>query len=255
MTEEPEQVLVEDRVTAAFGREEGRAEVAVRQQHGDGARQNRQRQKQQEGGDEHRPAEQRHLVQRHAGRAHVEDGGDEVDGAEDRRCTGDVQGKDRQIDRGSRMTGRRQRRIHRPATACAVGTGRAFHEEREQEEQEGRRQQPERDVVQAREGHVRSTDHDRDHPVGKTTDQGRHDHEEDHHQGVRRGEDIVHVLAAIDGSIAFEAVDHRGEAVEDLDARLLQLHAHDDGHQAADDTRSDREDQVEGADVLVVGRE
>ena len=30
------------------------------------------------------------------------------------------------------------------------------------------------------------------------------------------------VLAAVDGGVAFEAVDHRGQAGEDLDARLLQ---------------------------------
>src|SRR5690606_22332050 len=39
-----------------------------------------------------------------------------------------------------------------------------------------------------------------------------------------------------------------------LDARLGQLPAHEHGHGAADDARHDGEDQVEGADVLVVGR-
>jgi len=37
MPEEPEQMLVQDRVAAAFAREERGAEVAVREQHGDGA--------------------------------------------------------------------------------------------------------------------------------------------------------------------------------------------------------------------------
>ena len=64
-----------------------------------------------------------------------------------------------------------------------------------------------------------------------------------------------HLLAAVDGSVAFEAVDHGGQAVEDLDARLLQLGAHEDRQRAADDAREDREDQVQRADVLVVGRE
>jgi hypothetical protein len=57
----------------------------------------RQRQQQQERGDQHRPGEQRHLVQRHARRAHVEDRGDEVDRAEDRGGAGDVQRQDRDI--------------------------------------------------------------------------------------------------------------------------------------------------------------
>ena len=135
-----------------------------------------------------------------------------------------------------------------------IAAGRARHEHRQEQQQEGRRQQPERDVVHAREGHVRRADHDRHHPVGEAADQRRHDHEEDHDQAVRGGEDVVHVLAGVERGIAFEAVDHRGQAVEDLDARLLQLHAHDDRQDAADDAREDREDQVERADVLVVGR-
>ena len=81
VTEEPEQMLEQDRVAAAGRIEERRAEVAVGQQHGDGTGQHRQRQQQQEGGDQHRPDEQRHLVQRHARRAHVEDRGDEINRA------------------------------------------------------------------------------------------------------------------------------------------------------------------------------
>ena len=82
VAEEPEQMLVQQRIAATGGIEEGRAEVAIRQQHRDRTGKNRERKKQQERGDEHGPNKQRHLVQRHAGRAHVEDGRDEVDGAE-----------------------------------------------------------------------------------------------------------------------------------------------------------------------------
>ena len=53
MTEEPEQVRVEQRIATARGIEERRAEVTVRQQHRDGARQHGQRQKQQEGRHQH----------------------------------------------------------------------------------------------------------------------------------------------------------------------------------------------------------
>ena len=67
-------------------------------------------------------------------------------------------------------------------------------------------------------------------------------------------EDVVHVLAGIDRGVAFEAVDHAGKAMEDLDARLLQLHAHSDRQRAADDAGENREYQIERADVLVVGR-
>ena len=41
---------------------------------------------------------------------------------------------------------------------------------------------------------------------------------------------------------------------EILHARALQLHAHDDRQEAADQARDDREDQVHRADVLVVRR-
>jgi hypothetical protein len=103
VTEEPEQVLEEDRVTAVFRREEGRAKVAVGQQHGDAACQNRQREQKQEGGDQHRPGKERHLVQRHARSAHVEDRRDEVDRAEDRGGAGDVQAEDHEVHGRTRL--------------------------------------------------------------------------------------------------------------------------------------------------------
>ena len=103
------------------GIEELGAEVAVGQQHGDRAGENRQRQHQQERRHEHRPGEQRHLVQRHARRAHVEDGDDEVDGAEDRRDARDVQRQDHEVHRQARVAGGRERRIEHPAAADAVG--------------------------------------------------------------------------------------------------------------------------------------
>ncbi|MCY1246575.1 hypothetical protein D9M72_598230 [compost metagenome] len=63
------------------------------------------------------------------------------------------------------------------------------------------------------------------------------------------------MLAAVDGSITLEAVDHLRQTVEDLDARLLQFGAHEHRERAADDARENREDQVQRADVLVVGRQ
>ncbi|MNI02157.1 hypothetical protein D3C73_550210 [compost metagenome] len=63
------------------------------------------------------------------------------------------------------------------------------------------------------------------------------------------------MLAAIDRGIALETIDDRGEAVENLDAGFLQLHAHRDRQKAADNAGHDREDQVKRADILVIGRE
>ncbi len=68
------------------------------------------------------------------------------------------------------------------------------------------------------------------------------------------GEHIVHVLAGIERGVAIDAVDHGGEAVENLDARLLQLEAHHARKQRADDAGDQGEHKVHRADVLVVGR-
>ncbi len=73
-------------------------------------------------------------------------------------------------------------------------------------------------------------------------------------QAVGGDEHVEHVLAGIEGGIALGAIDHGGETVENLDARLLQLDAHDDRQDAADQAGEDREPQIHRADVLVVGR-
>ena len=106
MTEEPEQMQEQDRITPAFRNKEGCPEIPVSQQHGDGTRQNRHSQQQQEGGYKHRPDEKRHLVKRHAGRAHIENRGDEIRGTKDRGHAGKVQREDRQIHRHAGRTGR-----------------------------------------------------------------------------------------------------------------------------------------------------
>ena len=117
VAEEPEQMLVEHDVAAARRVEEGGSEIAVGEQHGDRAREHRQRQQQQEGGDQDRPDEQRHLVQGHARRAHVEDGGDEVDRAEDRAGAGEVEREDRHVDRRARSSPR-SIAARRPSSRC-----------------------------------------------------------------------------------------------------------------------------------------
>ena len=237
MAEEPEQMLEQHRIAAAVGGEERGAEIAVGEQHGDGAGQHRQRQQQQEHGHQDRPHEQRHLVQGHARRAHVEDGGDEIDRAQDRRGAGEMQRQDREIHRRSRMARGRQRRIDGPARADAIGARLALDEGGNQQQREGGRQQPERNVVHARERHIRRADHQRHKPVPKTADHRRHHHEEDHDQAVRRDEHII--------GVGF---------VEDLHAGIHQLDADHDRHRSTNDAGDDREHQVHRADVLVVGR-
>ena len=103
VSEEPEQMLKQHRIAAAGRIVESRAEIAVGQQHRDRAAKHGHGEEQQERRDQHRPDEERHLMHRHAGRAHVEDGGDEVDRAEDRAGACKVQREDAHIDRHRRL--------------------------------------------------------------------------------------------------------------------------------------------------------
>ncbi|KAF4530635.1 hypothetical protein B566_EDAN018736 [Ephemera danica] len=228
--EEPEHMLVEHRVTPASGVEEAGAEVAVSQRHGDGAGQHRHHGDEQEGGDEPGPCEQWHLHQRHAGCAHVQDGDDDVDRAHDGAGAHDVHGEDAGVHRRAHL--QRQRCIQRPACGrCA-----ARHEEACHQHQRGRNQQPEAEVVHAREGHVRSTDLQRNHPVRKAHE-GRHDGAEHHDQPVHGGE-LVELLR-----------------VEELQARLEQFGANAQCQHTANHQHGEAEQQVQRADVLVVGGE
>ncbi|KAG1268205.1 hypothetical protein G6F65_013813 [Rhizopus arrhizus] len=173
--EEPEDVLVHHRVTATGGIEKAGTEELVGQQHGHRAGQHRHHRDQQERGDQPGPAEDRHLQQVDARRAHVQHGGDDVDRAHDRTDAGHV---DREHAEGHVVaTLQRQRRVQRPATGRRT-TG---QEQGQQQQAEGHRQQPERPVVHARQRHVRCADLQRDHPVGQA-DEGRHHAAEDHHQ-------------------------------------------------------------------------
>ena len=237
MPEEPEQVLEQDRVAAAGRREERRAEIAVGQQHGDGAGEHRHREQNEEHRHQLRPDEQRHLVHRHAGRAHVEDRRDEIDGAEDRRCAGEMQRENGEVDGGAGMAGGRQRRVDRPSGSDAGCTGLALHEQRDDQQREGRRQQPERDVVHARERHVRRPDHQRHHPIAETADHRGHDHEEDHDQTMRGREHVEHM-----------------RVMEELQSRMHQFETHSDRQHAPDQSAHERKHQVHRADVLVIGR-
>ena len=90
MTEEPEKMLIQHRIAAALRREKRCSEIAIGQKHCNRAGEHRQRQQQQESRHQDRPGEQRHFVQGHARRPHIENGGDEIDRAEDRRRTRDV---------------------------------------------------------------------------------------------------------------------------------------------------------------------
>jgi hypothetical protein len=213
-----------------------------------------QRKQKQERRHQNSPGKERHLVQRHARRAHVQNRRNEIDRTKDRRRTRNVDCQNGEIHSRSRLTRGRQRRIQRPTAAGTPATGRRRHEQRDHQQQQCRRQKPERNIVHARESHVRRADHQRHHPVGKATDQRRHDHEKDHDQSVRGGEHIEHLFAGIKCSIALNTVDHGRQPMENLNARLLKFGAHRDGQCATDDTGDDCKNQVQSTDVFMIGR-
>ncbi|MNQ24738.1 hypothetical protein D3C85_379420 [compost metagenome] len=222
-------MLEQHRVSATGGTEETGAEVDVHQHHRHATGQYRHHRNQQERGDQPGPDEQRHFHQRHAGGAQVEDGGDHVDRAHDRTDPHQVDGEDEE-GHAFRRIGRRQRRIERPAEVRpATGSEQGRHQH-----QERRRQQPEAEVVHARQGHVRRADHQRDHPVGEA-DEGRHHRTEDHHQTVHGG----HLVEEL--------------RLDDLQPRLEQLGANNHRERTAKQEHGERKPQVQGADVLVVG--
>ena len=232
-----------------------RAKIAVRQKHRQRAGQNRQRQKQQDSRHQNRPGEQRHLVQGHARRTHVQDRHDEVDGTKNGSDTGRVKRQDQKIHRRTRVTScTRQRRIQHPAAAKTKEATRARDDHGDTGHHEGRDSQPERDIVHPRERHVRRADHQRDKPVTKATDERRHNHEEDHDQAVIRDHRVVEVLGVLNGLVALIAKELH-DAGHRTNTRLCQLPTNQARQRIPDDTRSNCEYEIKRPDVLVVRRQ
>ena len=79
MTEDPEQVLPEQRVGSRLDAEERRIETALEHQHEQCDSDHWDCEKQQELHNQHHPGEDRKLHEAHARCPHVDDGDDEVD--------------------------------------------------------------------------------------------------------------------------------------------------------------------------------
>jgi hypothetical protein len=100
----------------------------------------------------------------------------------------------------------------------------------------GGNHQPEAEVVHAGEGHVGRADLQGDHPVGEAHE-GRHDGAEHHHHAVHGGQLVEQFR------------------VDQLQAGLEQLGADQQGQHTAKHQHREGKQQVQRADVLVVGRE
>ena len=126
----------------------------------------------------------------------------------------------------------RERRVAGPAGVEGAARG----EEAADEEDPGQRQHPEAERVEAREGHVRRADHQRQDVVREPGEDRDHE-DEDHQHRVRREEAVV------------------GRRFDDLGAGLGELGPDQHRHQAAEEEEDEGGDDVLDTDHLVVGVE
>ena len=190
MSEEPEEVLVQDRAAAVLRDEEVRSRLAVEQEQCQADRQDRQDDHEQGRVDLDRPDEQRDTHPTHPGRPHVVDRREEVDRTDERRDRKQVQREDPEVlamSRGELAVG--ERRVAVPAGVRRAVLGEEAQVERDPAEEE----QPVRQCVEPREGDVPRSDHQR-HEVVREAGEDRHDDEEDHRGAVNR-EQLVVALA------------------------------------------------------------
>ena len=229
MAEDPEEVLPEERVGAAGGRVEERAEEAVEHQQDQRHRDRGERQDDQELDHEAHPHEERHPHQRHAGRAHVDDGHDEVEACHQRRNAEYLQAQHPEVD----AVGRRELRRGEVGVPEPAAVRDSIHEEAQMQEEGAGEEDPVGQGVQPRERHVAGPDHERDHVVEERRAH-RHDRQEHHGRAVH-GEQLVEARGA----------DQRV-------VRVRELQAHDDGLQPSHQEEEEGGDAVELADSLVV---
>ena len=184
----------------------------------------------QQRGREVRPDQQRHPPEGHSGRTHGDDRDQEVERGRDRGGAGELHAEVEERLPQRRPGG--ERRVAGPAGVEGAARG----EEAADEEQPGERQHPEAERVEAREGHVRGADHQRQDVVGDAGED--RDHEDEDHQHRVGGEEAV-----------------VGRRVDDLGARLGELGADQHRHQAAHEEEEEGGADVLDADHLVIGVE
>jgi hypothetical protein len=156
------------------------------------------------------------------------DRNDEVDRADQRRDREDVQREDEQVDPvAGVLLG--QRRVERPPGLRGAAVG----EEARVEDDPAEEEEPVGEGVQAREGDIARSDHQRHEEVSEPG-QDRHDDEEDHRHAVH-GHQLVVVLG-------------REEAL----VRMRELGAHQHREDPARAEEDQARDEVEDPDPLVV---
>ena len=154
--------------------------------------QHRQREQQEDGGDEQRPDGQRHAEQRHARRAHVDDGRDVVDRAHQRRDAEDDQADAPEVlapvRRRCTPGTARQRRVRRPARR---GVRRPRRRSSDSMMTPATAATQNDSMLSSGKAMSRAPIMSGMRKLPKRADQDRHDHEEDHDRGVHGEEHVV----------------------------------------------------------------
>jgi len=222
--------------------EEAGASSAVEQQKDTCREENAEGQQAEDGGDEPRPAGQRHAQQRHALGAQIDQCGDEVQrahqrrGAEDRDAH-DPEGHPCALSGTSDLAEAAERRIGGPAT-----DGSAFrYEERGDEDDERDKRRPEGEHVQRREGHILGADLNRQEVVSEAGLRRGGEHHKDH-DGAVHGEQRQ-ILFRQNG-----AARHEGK----LEVGPGQVDTHEEGKRHAHEDAEEREQNVLNSDDLMI---
>ncbi|MPM67444.1 hypothetical protein SDC9_114366 [bioreactor metagenome] len=231
VTEEPEQVLPEQRA-AVGGVEDLGAERTVCEQHHQAGGEHREGHQHEDGGHQDGPGEDRHPEHGHARGPQGHDRGDEVDRTEDRGQAEHVEARRPQVTAGTRgVDGVRQRRVREPAEARRALGG----EEAEAGGDRAEHVQPVGEGVQPRESDVGGTDLERHQRVGEAGERRRREHQQ--HDRAVHGEELV-----------------VGLVVQVLQTRVRQLRPHEEGEDTTDGEEEQRRHQVHVTEQLVVGR-
>ncbi len=238
VTEQPEQMLPEQRIAAPLGVEERQAEGALGFEQDRAQDQRRKGHHHHQRGDQHVPAEDRHPIERHARRAHLEDRDDDLDGQRQRRDLDERHPEQPDIGVDARRVDvRAERRIHEPAAI-----GRDPEDQRKGQDGAAEQVAPVAVGGEPREGEIAGAENLRREVDRHALDHG--DGEQEQHHRPVHGEDLVVGLR----------VHEVGVGRSELDAGQHAEHAADReederrGHEAQAD-----DGMVDGGEALQAG--